>query len=158
MEYTIRPAAAEDLPRLLELYRDYFRGLLDRGMNYELNEETLPRVLETRIRSRLILTAVAEDETGALLGFVFCSILRLSQEFLCRGQGSVGFLNDLYVVPAARRQGLARRLTAYAEDWLRENGIETLELQVLPGNAEARAYWDRQGMTPVAIWCSKPLI
>ena len=57
MEYAIRPAAAEDLPRLLELYRDYFRGLLDRGMNYELNEETLPRVLETRIRSRLILTA-----------------------------------------------------------------------------------------------------
>lgn len=158
MEYAIRPAAAEDLPRLLELYRDYFRGLLDRGMNYELNEETLPRVLETRIRSRLILTAVAEDETGALLGFVFCSILRLSQEFLCRGQGSVGFLNDLYVDPAARRQGLARRLTAYAEDWLRENGIETLELQVLPGNAEARAYWDRQSMTPVAIWCSKPLI
>lgn len=158
MEYTIRPAAAEDLPRLLDLYRAYFRGLLERGMNYELNEETLPRVLETRIRSRLILTAVAEDETGALLGFVFCSILRLSQEFLCRGQGSVGFLNDLYVDPAARRQGLARRLTAYAEDWLRENGIETLELQVLPGNAEARAYWDRQCMTPVAIWCSKPLI
>ena len=139
MEYTIRPAAAEDLPRLLDLYRAYFRGLLERGMNYELNEETLPRVLETRIRSRLILTAVAEDETGALLGFVFCSILRLSQEFLCRGQGSVGFLNDLYVDPAARRQGLARGLTAYAEDWLRENGIERLELQVLPGNAGARA-------------------
>lgn len=132
MEYAIRPAAAEDLPRLLDLYRAYFRGLLERGMNYELNEETLPRVLETRIRSRLILTAVAEDETGALLGFVFCSILRLSQEFLCRGQGSVGFLNDLYVDPAARRQGLARRLTAYAEDWLRENGIETLGSRFSP--------------------------
>lgn len=158
MEDVIRAAAEGDLPQLLALYRPYHQELLGLGMNYDLQEEALPRVLEARIRSRLILAAVAEGEGGALQGFVFCSILRLSQEFLCRGQGSVGFLNDLYVDPAARRQGLARRLTAYAEDWLRENGIETLELQVLPGNAEARAYWDRQGMTPVAIWCSKPLI
>ena len=93
----------------------------------------------------------------ALLGFVFCSILRLSPEYLCQGAASVGFLNDLYVSPAARRQGLARRLTAFAETWLQENGINVMQLQILPGNAAAQAYWSGHGMTPVATICSKTL-
>ena len=70
MEETIRPGTAEDLPQLLALYREYHEGLLRVGMNYDLNEDTLPRVLENRLRSRLILTAVAQEETGRLLGFV----------------------------------------------------------------------------------------
>ena len=157
MEYAIRPAAAEDLPRLLELYRDYFRGLLDRGMNYELNEETLPRVLETRIRSRLILTAVATSPDGSLCGFVFCSILRLSPEYLCAGASSVGFLNDLYVAPSARHQGMAGALAAYAENWLREQGIGVMELNFLTGNDAARDFWEQRGMEPVAVVCKKTL-
>ena len=64
MELTIREARQEDLPQLLALYRSYHQGLLTCGMNYDLNDEALPRVLETRIRSRLILTAVAEDTGG----------------------------------------------------------------------------------------------
>lgn len=157
MDITIRQAREEDLPQLLALYRSYHQGLLSCGMNYDLNDEALPRVLQTRIRSRLILTAVAEDAGGALLGFVFCSILRLSPEYLCQGAASVGFLNDLYVSPAARRQGLARRLTAFAETWLQENGINVMQLQILPGNAAAQAYWASHGMTPVATVCSKTL-
>jgi len=157
MGMNIRPAAPEDLEGLLVLYRDYHQGLLPCGMNYDVNEEALPKVLESRIRSRLILTAVAEGEDGALLGFVFCSILRLSGEYLCRGESSVGYLNDLYVAPSARGQGLARRLTAYAEGWLRENGITTMELQVLGKNESARAFWQQQGMEPIGILCCKYL-
>lgn len=157
MELTIRQGTAEDLQALLSLYRDYHKGLLDVGMNYDLNEETLPRVMETRIRSRLILTAVAEDETGALCGFVFCSILRLAPEYLCRGESSVGYLNDLYVAPVARHQGLARKLTQYAEIWLREQGITTMELQVLGKNAKAREFWEKQGMEPIGTLCCKYL-
>ena len=66
MELTIRQAREEDLPQLLALYHSYHQGLLACGMNYDLNDEALPRVLETRIRSRLILTAVAEDTGGAI--------------------------------------------------------------------------------------------
>ena len=116
MELTVRQGTAEDLEQLLRLYHDYHNGLLEVGMNYDLNEETLPRVMQNRLRSRLVLTAVAEDAEGNLQGFVFCSILRLAPEYTCRGEASVGYLNDLYVTPGARGQGLAQKLTAYAEN------------------------------------------
>ncbi len=157
MGITIRAGQSEDLQQLLALYHDYHKGLLDVGMNYDLNEETLPRVLETRIRSRLILTAVAENESGALCGFVFCSILRLAPEYTCRGEASVGYLNDLYVAPSARHQGLAQRLTAYAEDWLKSQDVKVMELQVLGKNTHAQDYWNQQGMEPIGLLCCKYL-
>lgn len=157
MELTIRQGTAEDLPELLRLYRDYHQGLLAVGMNYDLNEETLPRVMENRLRSRLILTAVAENGAGELCGFVFCSILRLAPEYVCRGESSVGYLNDLYVAPAARHQGLAQKLTQYAENWLKEQDISVMELQVLGKNAKAREFWEKQGMEPIGTLCCKYL-
>lgn len=157
MELTVRPGKPEDLPALLSLYREYHKGLLEVGMNYELNEENLPRVMENRLRSRLILTAVAEDEKGVLHGFVFCSILRLAPEYLCRSESSVGWLNDLYVAPDARHQGLAQKLTAFAENWLKEQGVSTMELQVLGKNENARAFWEKQGLMPIGTVCCKYL-
>ena len=157
MELTIRQGTAEDLEQLLRLYHDYHNGLLEVGMNYDLNEENLSRVMQNRLRSRLILTAVAEDEAGCLQGFVFCSILRLAPEYTCRGEASVGYLNDLYVAPVARGQGLARKLTAYAENWLREQEVSVMELQVLGKNEKAQEFWKKQGMEPIGLLCCKYL-
>ena len=157
MELTVRQGTAEDLPKLLRLYEDYHKGLLEVGMNYDLNEENLPRVMENRLRSRLILTAVAENEVGELCGFVFCSILRLAPEYVCRGESSVGYLNDLYVAPAARHHGLAQRLTQYAENWLKEQDVSVMELQVLGKNEKAREFWEKQGMEPIGTLCCKYL-
>ena len=157
MELTVRQGTAEDLDQLLRLYHDYHNGLLEVGMNYDLNEETLPRVMQNRLRSRLVLTAVAENGEGELQGFVFCSILRLAPEYTCRGEASVGYLNDLYVAPAARGQGLARKLTAYAENWLREQEVSVMELQVLGKNEKAQEFWKKQGMEPIGLLCCKYL-
>ena len=157
MELTVRQGTAEDLEQLLRLYHDYHNGLLEVGMNYDLNEETLPRVMQNRLRSRLVLTAVAEDGEGNLQGFVFCSILRLAPEYTCRGEASVGYLNDLYVAPGARGQGLARKLTAYAENWLREQEVSVMELQVLGKNENAQEFWKKQGMEPIGLLCCKYL-
>ena len=114
-------------------------------------------MLRLRIRSRLILTELALDGDGAPAGFVFCSILRLGNEYLCQGSASVGYLNDLYVSPALRRRGAARALTARAEEWLREQGVPTMQLQVLRGNPAARAYWEGVGMRPVGTLYDKNL-
>ena len=157
MELTVRQGTAEDLEQLLRLYHDYHNGLLEVGMNYDLNEETLPRVMQNRLRSRLVLTAVAEDAAGELQGFVFCSILRLASEYTCRGEASVGYLNDLYVSPTARGQGLARKLTTYAENWLREQEVSVMELQVLGKNENAQEFWKKQGMEPIGLLCCKYL-
>ena len=155
--FSLRPAQEGDLPALLALYRDYHKELESFGMPYALREEELERVLRLRIRSRLILTELALDGDGAPAGFVFCSILRLANEYLCQGSASVGYLNDLYVSPALRRRGAARALTARAEDWLREQGVPTIQLQVLRGNPATRTYWEGVGMRAVGTLYDKNL-
>ena len=156
--WTLREATEADLPALLELHQDYHRELQSFGMPYDLKPGGLEEALRLRIRSRLILTAVAQGEDGGLAGFVVCSILRLANEYLCEDCGSVGYLNDLYVIPALRRQGLALKLTGMAEDWLREREIPTMQLQVLQNNPAAHRYWQRVGMGPVGTLYDKKLV
>ena len=141
-------AAAAVLPILAQL-----------GLSWEDMDTwaALWEALTAAVKSPVILTAVAEDEKGNLQGFVFCSILRLAPEYLCRGESSVGYLNDLYVAPNARHQGLAQKLTAYAESWLREQDVKVMELQVLGMNENAQQYWKQQAMEPIGILCCKYL-
>ncbi len=155
-DVTIRPAEAADLGGLLRLYEDYHRELCAYGRYCDLDREALPSVLETRIRSRLIYAAAAESE-GRLCGFAFCSISRIGREYRCGGAGTIGYLNDLYVAPEARRQGLAARLYAGCEAWLLENGVTALQLQALCGNESAQAFWRSRGFSPLAVVHYKPL-
>ena len=157
MAYTIREAAESDLDTLLALYQDYFADLTACGMNFELRAENLPRVLLARIRSHLLLAGVAEAEDGAIKGFAFASILRLGAEYSCGGAASVGCINELYVTPAARRHGLARRLADFCEDWLRGQGVTAVQAQVLAGNGTAHAMWQARGMAPVGTLYEKKL-
>lgn len=157
MTYIIREASPEDLDTLVALYQDYFTDLKACGMNFDLRAENLPRVLQARIRSHLLLAAVAEAEDGTVAGFVFASILRLGAEYSCGGAASVGYINELYVTPAVRRQGLSRRLADFGEDWLRGQGVTAVQAQVLAGNSAAHTMWQARGMAPVGTLYEKKL-
>lgn len=157
MTYTIREAVPEDLDALIALYPTYFAGLKTCGLSFDLCPENLPRVLETRIRSHLLLAAVAEAEDGSVAGFAFASLLRLSAECTCGGAACVGYINELYVTPAARRQGLSRRLADFCEDWLRGQGVTAVQVQVLAGNGAAQAMWQSRGMVPEGTIYEKKL-
>ena len=56
-----------------------------------------------------------------------------------------GFVFGLYVVPAARRQGIARALMTAAAEELREQGRRYVVLSVDTPNAEARAMYEALG-------------
>jgi aminoglycoside 6'-N-acetyltransferase I len=49
----------------------------------------------------------------------------------------VGFLEAIYVVPAARRQGVARRLVDAVAAWTRSNGLTELASDALPDNTDS---------------------
>lgn len=157
MDYVIRPAREDELDALLALYRPYFAELKTFGMNYELDEDGLSGAILGRIKSRLLLAAVAEGGDGRLYGFVFCAVSRLSREYRCRGRGSIGSLQELYVAPEARRRGLATRLWECAKDWLRAQDVSAVQLQVLCGNPAALAFWRARGFAPLGTLCYQPL-
>ncbi len=61
-----------------------------------------------------------------------------------------GFVFGLYVVPAARRQGIARALMAAAAEELRKQGRDYVVLSVDTPNAPARAMYEALGFVDQA--------
>jgi ribosomal protein S18 acetylase RimI-like enzyme len=57
----------------------------------------------------------------------------------------IWILNDLFVVPAFRRQGVAKQLMQAAADYGRQTGAVRLELATQISNQSAQALYESQG-------------
>ena len=130
MNATIRLAEARDLDQLAELfdqYRQFYECPPDLGAAKNWIAENLERG-----RSTLF----AADNGSQLLGFTqlypaLCSV-DLVDYFV---------LYDLYVVEAARRQGIARALMNAASDWAKAQGADRLDLETARDNAPGQALY-----------------
>jgi len=70
----------------------------------------------------------------------------------------VWILNDLFVLPAMRRRGVARRLLDAAAGFAREDGAAAIQLETTRDNAAARATYRAAGWHEDATqWYSLPL-
>jgi ribosomal protein S18 acetylase RimI-like enzyme len=54
-------------------------------------------------------------------------------------------ITDLGVRPAFRRQGIATALLDGALEWIRDRGVERVEIQVAHANVEGQAFWRARG-------------
>ena len=130
MDATIRLAEARDLDQLAELfdqYRQFYECPPDLGAAKNWLAENLERG-----RSTLF----AADNGSQLLGFTqlypaLCSV-DLVDYFV---------LYDLYVIEAARRQGIARALMNAASDWAKAQGADRLDLETARDNAPGQALY-----------------
>ncbi|KUI11902.1 GCN5 family acetyltransferase [Mycobacterium sp. GA-1285] len=57
------------------------------------------------------------------------------------------YLYSLWLEPAARGRGLARRLVAAALDWARTSNVHTVRLRVATDNAAARQVYESVGFS-----------
>ena len=135
----IRPATAEDLPLVRELWQAFNEEIPDEPWREDDLAEDLAW-LEHAIRDEIVLLA---GEDG----------LAVAQ----RKGNRLRFLDVVYVRPEARRSGLAAQLLREVAARMREGGVEMLELEVLASNAEARAIYDRWGFKPVELTLGAPL-
>ena len=130
MNATIRLAEARDLDQLAELfdqYRQFYECPPDLGAAKNWLAENLERG-----RSTLF----AADNGSQLFGFTqlypaLCSV-DLVDYFV---------LYDLYVIEAARRQGIARALMNTASEWAKAQGADRLDLETARDNAPGQALY-----------------
>ena len=151
MANIIRTANIDDLCVLTRLYLAYSEELQKCGLQYEINLEAVPEVLSTRIRSRLFFVGLALSDEKAE-GFIICSLVKIGREYLCEGSGQVGYVNDIYISPSMRRTGYAAALLDAAKAWLKECGVNSLELEVLHGNIGGKSFWERTGGREIATF------
>ena len=127
---TVRLAESSDIDQLADLfdqYRQFYECPPDLGAAKNWLAENLERG-----RSTLF----AADNGSQLLGFTqlypaLCSV-DLVDYFV---------LYDLYVVEAARRQGIARALMNAASDWAKAQGADRLDLETARDNAPGQALY-----------------
>jgi GNAT superfamily N-acetyltransferase len=92
-------------------------------------------------RSRIYVAAGGPEAYG------ICSVAVVPAALTLR---SVWLVRDLYVAPAARRQGVARSLLTQIAEEGRVAGAHRLSLQTDAGNLWATALYDRSGFTALA--------
>ena len=130
MNAAIRLAEARDLDQLAELfdqYRQFYECPPDLGAAKNWLAENLERG-----RSTLF----AADNGSQLLGFTqlypaLCSV-DLVDYFV---------LYDLYVIEAARQQGIARALMNAASEWAKAQGADRLDLETARDNVPGQALY-----------------
>jgi len=133
---SIRPAASGDVPELARLFDDY-RIFYKQLSNRAGAEAFVAEQLENGVTRFFI----AKDTTEATaLGFV-----HLIPSLGTLAMRPIWYLEDLFVVPSARRQGVARALMLRAEQFARENGAERLTLSTAHDNHAAQALYRSLG-------------
>jgi len=129
----IRPATADDLPLVRELWQAFNTEIPDEPWREDDLAEDLGW-LEEAVKEEIVL--LADDEGLAV----------------ARRRGDrLGFLEVVYVRPDARRKGLAAELVREVVGRLQDSGAEMLELEVLASNSEARAIYEHWGFKPVEL-------
>lgn len=68
-----------------------------------------------------------------------------------------GEIKRMYVLPAARRRGIARLLLHALEDAARERGYAVLRMDTGPRHQHAIAFYEAEGYRPVADYNGNPL-
>jgi ribosomal protein S18 acetylase RimI-like enzyme len=91
--------------------------------------------------------AFLAEDGDQLVGFAFAT----------KPEKGRSHLTDVYVLPAARRRGIARTLVAEVVARVRELDAAQLSLDVLSSNADAVAAWQRLGFRDVSRFLASPL-
>jgi len=132
----VRRAAVDDLDELAPLF-DAYRRFYDKPADLELARRYLQERLE---RDESVVFVAAHGDPLRLVGFTqlygtFCSVAATPYMVLY----------DLFVVPTARRRGVAQALMQAAEDHARTHGYSRLELQTARTNHQAQALYEARG-------------
>ena len=125
------------------------REVVDGGPLTERGVANIDRMLQVASFHHQTTCLVA-TEAGAVLGFV---VARLDP-----GDGLLpglaGEVQELYVVPEARLDGLSGRLATAAVGWLRERGAGTVRTLVCADNAASQEFWQARGFEPDLVCLS----
>ncbi|GGN90258.1 MULTISPECIES: GNAT family N-acetyltransferase [Haloarcula] len=148
MEITLATAADVDavVDQWVALARDqqtYGSHLLASENRTAIREAVLQRVVADE------LLVARDGET--LVGFVMVSMERGRYE----QRRTRGLIENIYVRPDYRREGIGSELLAAGEKALAENGATVVALEVMAANESARRFYADHGYAPHRIELEK---
>lgn len=134
MNTTIRPATESDADAIAPLF-DHYRQFYGRPPELERAQ----KFIRERLQRAESVILVAED-AGKLLGFV-----QLFPSFTSLETGRLWVLNDLYVSPEGRGQGIGRKLMNAAREHAVKTGAKQVTLETMDDNQVAWSLYESLG-------------
>jgi GNAT superfamily N-acetyltransferase len=132
---TVRQATISDLDMvapLFDAYRQFYRKPADLAL--------AKRFLNERFQANESTILVATGDCGEVLGFV-----QMYPSFSSGAAARILILNDLFVIPQARRRGIGKLLVRAAADYGRDTGAIRLTLSTEVANLAAQALYESEG-------------
>jgi GNAT superfamily N-acetyltransferase len=143
----IRRAVAEDVPSILELWKELMDFHKERDRLFSRSatgHEGFADFITGHMSSDTSCVFVAEagtDIVGYCLAIVeeYPPVLEIKE---------YGLVQDVAVTEKYRRGGIGKRLLKEARSWLSEKGIRRIEARVARTNGVATRFWAKMGFTP----------
>ncbi|MFC1996047.1 GNAT family N-acetyltransferase [Chloroflexota bacterium] len=166
----IRRADLGDLPQLIPLVKKEITYQLSLANSFEL----IPDVdwqgyISSKINNRDTALFVAQQNdqlTGYLeascnyrgvngLRSYFSSLLRKSLPFGKKYLTSLGVIEDIFVLPAFRKQAIGQNLVSAGEKWIRSLGLDHVHASIRANNQHSLNFFNAIGFKPVKVALSK---
>lgn len=148
----IRPAIEDDIAAIGLMWEKlaHFHHLLDPALPPAARGggKVYARRLSSRMNDPHTRIFVAELDS-LLVGYALAVIVDVIPDMFI--QENTGFLADIYVDDAYRRQGVGRALVSSVSAWLNENGVRRYEWYVAEQNSAGKRFWESVGGRRVMI-------
>lgn len=153
---TIRKAATKDITAIAELRfkQGWYHARLDVFFTLVPGAKEKHRnIIKSCLRSlrQCLIVAEARDQ---IVGFAL-GTLKPRPPF--SKVKIIGFIDDVYILPAYRRQGIAGQLLNEMQIWFRKRGIRYVELTVHVQNVIGQSVWKKYGFSECVIKMRKKI-
>ena len=133
-------ASTDDADAVADLWVELARGQRRYGSHL------LGRANRSAIREAIVQRIVTDDllvarKAGNIVGFVMFTVERGRYE----QDVKAGLVENLFVKPQARREGVGSALLGAAEERLAEAGSTTVAIETMADNANAREFYAAHG-------------
>ena len=145
-QVSYRDYRQDDFPTLKAMYVELDAHHRDLTVRLPLPDDVGQAWLDSfeRTLGKFSMLHVAEVD-GELAGFLLSRVLRVPPQY---DGVLVGEIADVYIDPQARRMGIGRELCRLAINWLRGQGVHSVEVQIVDGNEGSWRLFEKMGFYP----------
>jgi ribosomal protein S18 acetylase RimI-like enzyme len=140
----IRTAKIKDAKEIAQLELELMEHIIKLEKIFEIKKDAIKH-MEKRFKQipsdRQHKLLVAESD-GQLVGYVKARIKKRDPIYKIE---KMGFIDDVYVQPKYRRQGIAKEFIKQIFAWYKKRGIKYADLFVVSNNETAKTVWKNMG-------------
>lgn len=159
MEFDIATPDMDEADTLADLWVTLAREQHDYGSYLAAEDNHSPiyeSICQHIITNGVLVARISADDFGGVDGSDIVGFVMFAEK---KGKytetASIGVIENLYVVPDQRCEGIGSALLVGAEDALKSDGVAVITLDVMAGNESARRFYSRHGYDAHQITMAK---